>query len=167
MTYPRLHSGCVGEQILGPPQLQCPDFWPAGTLCHFLSLLACLLARGPGHSRQRPGSGTVSISPVSREGPWSEAQLREGKDWVPCCHRCSTQHAEPPPHSSGRPERGVHTLPNIWTSQRAKMRHPDVFKAPCWVWAEWDTWVEVKAFVRGERVNFVQRLRVVLAQSCG
>ena len=105
--------------------------------------------------------------PFPCEGPWLEAQLRKARAGPPAITDVQHGMLSPPPHSSGRPERGVHMLPNIWTSQRAKMHHPDVFKAPCWVSAERDTWVEVKAFVKGERVNFVQRLRVVLAQSWG
>lgn len=78
----------------------------------------------------------VSI-PLSRVRP----RLRRpgsGKARAGLAPTARVHHDMPRAHPSpGEGRRGEPTrCPNIWTSQRAKMHHPDVFKAPCRVSAE-------------------------------
>lgn len=67
-------------------------------------------ARGPGSGKAR--AGLAPTAHVHHDMPRAHPSPGEGRKGEPT--RC----------------------PNIWTSRRAKMHHPDVFKAPCRVSAE-------------------------------
>lgn len=90
-----------------------------------------------------------------------------GKAWASLPATTDVHHnmLSPLPLSSGRPERGVHTLPkHLDFTERVKICHPDVSKLDAGCQQSADIWVEVAAYGGGERADFVQRFRAVLAQ---
>lgn len=133
-----------------------------------VSLQACLLARGPddchilqgwgpgpAHSRPCPRSGDCLLPTFPCEGTWLEAQLREGKGWAPAITDVQHNMLRAPRPTPGGGRKGESTCcPNIWTSQREPRCTIQMFSklgAGCRQNA--DIWVEVDAYVRGERAD--------------
>lgn len=147
-----------------------------------MSLLAGLLSGGPAGSHillgreglGRPTAGhaleqgTVSISPFPVRALDQRRSLAKVRAGPPVITDVRHNMLSPSPHSwGGRKGASLH-CPNIWTSQREPRCVVQMFSnlnAGCRQRA--DIWVEINAYVRGERVYFVQRFREVLAQSWG
>lgn len=157
--------------FLSPTCSKCPS-WPMFWQGAQLTVTFC--RGGDRASPQQAASwvGGLSPSPLPhvRALGWRPS-LRKARAGPPVITDGQHNMLRPPPappHSRGRPERGVHTLPkHLDFTERAKMHHPDVFKAPCWVSAESRQLGGGGCLCQRGEGAFVQRFRVVLAQSWG